>query len=93
MDVQVSRHARARMQQRGIREEAVEALLVYGRGQYLHSRGRELVYFDKRAREKLVRERPWVAREIGRLGRTYAVLGRDGAVVTVGFRYRRVPRD
>lgn len=27
------------------------------------------------------------------LDKTYAVIGSDGAVVTVGHRYRRIPRD
>ena len=53
--------------------------------------GCELVFFDKAARARLWRN-PALAREAERLCRTYAVLGRDGAVVTVGHRYRRVPR-
>jgi len=48
----LTHHARARMQQRGIRP----------------------------------------AREAGRLRRTYAILGSDGTVITVGHRYRRVIR-
>lgn len=47
--------------------------------------------FDRKARERLVRDDPSAARKIGRLGKTYAVLGRDGAVVTVGHRFRRIP--
>jgi hypothetical protein len=88
----LTRHAQARMQQRAISAAALEALLDYGRSRHLHSRGRELVYFDRRARERLVKESPSAAREIGRLGKTYAVLGRDGTVVTVGHRFRRIPR-
>jgi len=30
--------------------------------------------------------------EIVFLGKTYAILGRDGTVITVGHRYRRIPR-
>ena len=32
------------------------------------------------------------ARKAARLPNAYVVVGRDGAVVTVGHRYRRVPR-
>jgi RimJ/RimL family protein N-acetyltransferase len=85
-------HARARMQQRGIAAAAVETLLDYGRERHLHSKGREMVFFDKAARARLFRDNPAAAREAERLCRTYAVVGRDGTVVTVGHRYRRVPR-
>jgi hypothetical protein len=40
-------HARARMQQRGIRFEALEELFERGRVCHLHSEGRELVHFRK----------------------------------------------
>ena len=42
----VTAHARARMQQRGIRSDALEALLDFGSARHLHSKGRELVFFD-----------------------------------------------
>ena len=44
----LTHHARARMQQRGIRPEAIEALLDFGCARHLHSKGRELVFFDKK---------------------------------------------
>ena len=73
----VTRHARARMQQRGIRFEDLEALLDFGR-EIPAGRGRDLVFFDKRSR--------------ARLANTYAIVGSDGMVITVGHRYRRIPR-
>ena len=73
-------HARVRMQQRDIRAAALDALLEHGAARHLHFRGREIVFFDKKAR---VAER---------LKRTYAIVG-DGVVITVGHRYRRIPRD
>jgi len=73
-------HARARMQQRGIPPAAIEALLDDGRSAPA-GRGCEVLFFDKAARKG------------GRFRRTYAVLVSDGAVVTVGHRYRRVPRE
>jgi hypothetical protein len=42
-------HARPRMQQRGIRPEMLEALLDYGREVHVPG-GRDLVFFDKRAK-------------------------------------------
>lgn len=73
-------HARARMQQRGIRPDAIEALLDYGCARHLHSDGRELLFFDKKARARLAK---------ASLRRTYAILA-GGTVITVGHRYRRV---
>ena len=73
-------HARARMQQRGIPAAAIEALLDYGRSAPA-GRGCELLFFGNAAGKGR------------RYRRTYAVLGRDGAVLTVGHRYRRIPRE
>ena len=84
-------HARARMQQRGISPAAIDALLAYGCASHDHN-GCEVVYFDKAARARLSREDPATAREADRLCRTYAVIGSDGAVVTVGHRFQRIPR-
>lgn len=81
MDTPLTSHARSRMQQRGIRSEALEALLDLGRVQPLRTQGREMVYFGKKARKGLSDER---------LARIYAVLAADGTVITVGHRYRRV---
>ena len=88
----LTHHARARMQQRGIRPEAIEALLDFGCARHLHSKGRELVFFDKKARARLAKANPGAARDAGRLRRTYAIVGSDGIVITVGHRYRRVTR-
>jgi len=85
-------HAAARMQQRGIGAQALEALLDYGRIAHDH-RGAEIVYFDKRSRARLAKANAAAAREAERLSRTYAVLGSDGTVITVGHRHRRVWRS
>ena len=84
-------HARARMQQRGTRPKALEALLDFGRARHLHDNGCEIVYFDKKARARLSRADPAAAREAEKLTRTYAIMGSNGVVITVGHRYRRVP--
>jgi hypothetical protein len=79
------------MQQRGVTAEALEALLDFGRTAHV-DRGREIVFFDKAARARLAKRNPMVAKEAERLRRTYAILGGDGTVITVGHRYRRIPR-
>lgn len=91
MSPNLTLHARARMQQRGIKAEALEALLDFGRTFHV-DRGREIVFFDKAARARMARLNPLVAKEAERLRRTYAILGSDGTVITVGHRYRRIPR-
>lgn len=73
-------HARRRMRGRGIRPEALEALLEFGREAFDHHGG-VVLYFDKRAR-----------RRAGGGSDVYAVLGMDGRVMTVGHRLRRVNR-
>jgi hypothetical protein len=86
-------HARARMQQRGIRPDMVEALLDFGCVRHLHNKGCEIVFFDKKAKARLARVNPDAAREAEKLTRTYAIMGSNGVVITVGHRYRRVERD
>jgi hypothetical protein len=83
-------HARTRMQQRGIRPEMLEALLDYGREVHVPG-GRDLVFFDKRARTRLAKAGVPDA-QADRLCKSYAILGSNGVVVTVGHRYRRIPR-
>lgn len=82
----LTQHARVRMQQRGIGPEVIEDLLDYGRVVHDH-RGAEIVFFDHAARRRLAREQGDEA--IKRLG-TYAVLGSNGQVYTVGHRTRRL---
>ncbi len=87
----LSRHARIRMQQRGISTAALDALLDFGRVTRA-GRGRELVFFDRKARERLVRANALAAGEAARVSNSYAIVGSDGTVITVGHRFRRIPR-
>lgn len=88
----LSRHARVRMQQRGIPSQVVESLLQCGRVQHDNHGGR-IVFFDrtgwkaacKRGFQRLVPA-------ADRYRRTYLVLGGDGMVKTVSHRYRRIRR-
>ena len=87
----LTRHAQSRMQQRGISAATVEALLDFGREVHV-DRGCDLVFFDKRARARLAKANPRAAAEAERISKSYAILGSDGTVITVGHRYRRIPR-
>jgi len=84
-------HARARMQQRGISAAALGALLDFGRVTRA-GRGRELVFFDRKARDRLARANALAAGEAARVCASYAIVGSDGTVITVGHRFRRIPR-
>jgi hypothetical protein len=84
-------HARARMQQRGIRPRVLEALLDYGREVHAGG-GRDLVFFDKRALARLKGANAALAAEGARVRGSYAIVGSDGTVITVGHRFRRIPR-
>jgi hypothetical protein len=50
------------------------------------------VFFDKRARARLAKAGLVRGAQTERLCKSYAVLGSDGIVITVGHRYRRIPR-
>jgi hypothetical protein len=93
LDSLLTPHARTRMQQRGIRPQALDALLEFGRLRHLHQGGREILFFDKKARARLARANPHAAREAERLTGTYAIIGSNGVVITIGHRYRRVTLD
>ena len=88
----LSRHARARMQQRGITRTALDRLLDWGREAHV-GRGSTIVYFDKPAHRRAGLALPGCRRpELDCLRRLYAVLSSEGDVVTVGHRYRRIGR-
>ena len=88
--MRLSKHAKVRMQQRGIPRCIVDWLAAYG--QVDHQRGSELFYFNHRSREE-------IRRDMGRnvlIGMekcmdAYMVCA-DGRIATVGHRYRRVVR-
>jgi hypothetical protein len=87
----LSRHARARMQQRGIAPDTVETVLQYGHEQ--HDRhGGLIVYLDKRSRGRMQRTPGVHGRKIDMSSGVFVVLTAGGTVLTVGHRYRRVKR-
>lgn len=85
----VSAHANARMNQRGIRGEVVDALLTYGRRR--RSSGADVYFMDREARE---RARDGLgAKPFARLEKsldTYLVVAGDGTLITTAKRLRRM---
>ena len=86
----VSRHARRRMQQRGIAQNAVDTLLEYGREHHDHH-GAIVVMLDRTARRRIVLGGAHNV-EVDALRGLYAVVASDGCVCTVGHRTRRLRR-
>jgi hypothetical protein len=85
----LTRHARERMQQRGIGADAVEQLLAFGHEQ--HDRhGGIIVYFDRASRARAVRA-GGDPRALDRTASMYVVIA-DGRIATVGHRRRRLRR-
>jgi hypothetical protein len=80
------------MQQRGISAATLDALLEFGRVQHAGS-GRDIVFFDRNARTRLERAGVLRGSDADRACKSYAIVESDGAVITVGHRYRRIPRD
>lgn len=81
-------HARVRMQQRGIDSEKLDLLLAYGRASHDHH-GHVLIHMDRRALKAALKARGERAGPmLDRVRGIYAVVGKDGVIVTVGHRYR-----
>jgi hypothetical protein len=86
----VTRHAVARMQQRGIPPAILERVLRHGRERHDHHGG-VILTIDKAARERLHRAGEARGPELDRLADVYVVVA-EGVVVTVGHRHRRLRR-
>jgi hypothetical protein len=86
-----TRHARARMQQRGIAPWTVDQVLRYGREHHDHH-GAVIVCIDRDARRRLVRDGEARGAELDALRGVYVVLALDGTVRTVGHRTKRLRR-
>ena len=92
MTARLTNHAQARLLQRGISSHVLECLLQYGRKIHDH-RGGEIIYFDHQTRARLRHNSgPDQFKAIESKLDTYAVIGSDGAVLTVGHRVKRINR-
>lgn len=86
-------HAGIRMQQRGVPETVIDALVHFGSTVYDH-RGAIIRFFDKKAIRRCLNS--WgesAIRELDRYFDVYLVQSvADGALLTVGHRHRRIVR-
>ena len=90
MEMNVTQHARARMQQRAISTDLLEKLLDFGEIRF-NGNGTEIVSFPKRAVKKLkdaLSHREFVSLE--KHLKIYAILTTDHDLVTVGHRTRHL---
>lgn len=88
--MQLTHHAQARMQQRGIDSTVLDYLDEFGCYLEQGNKG-SIVYFDKRARTLLKRELS--RREFTKIERklnAYYVISNDGTVITVGHRIKPI---
>jgi hypothetical protein len=86
----VTRHAAARMQQRGIPPAVIERVLRHARERHDHHGG-VILTIDKTARGRLRRSGEARGSDLERLADVYVVMD-DGVVITVGHRYRGLRR-
>ena len=92
-DMPMTHHAARRLQQRGIPEDVLPLLMRFGAHEY-DKRGARVVYLTQKSRQRL--RRRLGSKTYDRLEPTldvYAVVGADGAVVTVGHRTHRINRN
>lgn len=89
----LTQHAATRMQQRGIKPHTVELLFHCGSKEYDH-RGGTILYFDKQARQRLRRQYGTEhVKKVETQLDTYAVVAKDGSIMTVGHRTKRINRN
>jgi len=91
MEPMISRHARVRMQQRGVRYDALDVLLQFGREHHDH-RGAVVLMLDRSSTRRLTRTGKARGPQVEMLRGLYAVVAADGTVCTVGHRTRRLRR-
>jgi hypothetical protein len=90
MNIQMSKHASERRQQRCIPPLILEWLCCYGKASHDHH-GAEVFFFDKQSRKALAKDvGATVVSRMESFLDTYAVISSDGTVITVGHRAKRV---
>ncbi|MBK6804497.1 MAG: DUF4258 domain-containing protein [Betaproteobacteria bacterium] len=90
-DLPCTRHARSRMQQRGIPPMLVDRVLRYGREVHDHH-GATVYLIDRAGEARIAREGEARGAELERLRGVYVVVATDGTIRTVGHRTRRLRR-
>ena len=93
MNTTLTDHAQSRLQQRGIPKVILDGLLCFGQKVHDHH-GAEIVFFDRKARLRLRDSCGSIEfKKIETKLDTYAVVGLDGMVITVGKRTKRINRN
>jgi len=90
-DLPCTRHARSRMQQRGISPALVDGVLRYGREVHDHH-GAVVMMVDRASRARMARDGEVAGAPVDRLRGIYVVVTADGRIRTVGHRTRRLRR-
>ena len=91
--IAMTHHAAIRKQQRGIPEAALACLIQFGNTSH-DNRGGEILYFDKRAKKRcLISVGKEAYRKLDRHFNVYAVRSLDGSLLTIGHRFKRLPRS
>jgi len=80
-----TQHAKARMQQRGIKPQWVDLVLEYGREVYQQGRHSYSVSLEKLGIQKL-KTTYGAIKDLNKLRQMYVVLADDGAIVTCAYR-------
>ena len=86
-----TRHAEARKQQRNIPNMVVEELMANGRRSPA-GHGCYKIYFDRDALRFVQSENPGIYKQRERLAACYAIVDKHDALITVGYRTKRVKR-
>ena len=86
-----TRHARVRMQQRGVAAAHLDLLLDFGR-EYHDHHGAVVLMLDRRTARRISGRGFVKPSELDQLRGLYAVVGTDGSLRTVGHRTRRLRR-
>ena len=91
--IAMTHHAAIRKQQRGIPEAALVCLMEFGNSSH-DNRGGEILYFDKRAKKRCLASVGKKAyRKLDGYFNVYAVRSLDGSLLTIGHRFKRLPRS
>ena len=87
--MQLTHHAEARIQQRGIPIAAVDAILSYGRRR--RHQGADVYFLDRTSRERLAQALgAKTYSKIERSLNSYLVVSDDGAIITAAHRLGRL---
>lgn len=85
----LTQHAEARIQQRGIPHDAVNAIFKYGRQRRHH--GADVYFLDKRSRQRMAQALGSKAySKLERSLNSYLVVSDDGALITAAHRLGRL---